>query len=424
MFRHSEEGSDCNIDSFSLQVPLDWVEQSEEAIMNQITQKVQLDTGELLEEELSKSRHFATSGFSSTVGIEEFKFHDPFKKETDRRRMLSIGLSSKYLGENYLIGLNKDTIRNAIQNWSDIHGVTFKSMDQIIEGGIANGVDVKYDLVIPNWFADIKLTGKDSFEIGRSQINHDEWFQEIYKQSKDDSNTRIFKREFNKGVEFNYKGNRRHSTLSSPHSKFYSKLHEYLSDNGMNYFVDSYIKGDEKFRLFSTVRYETHLKTAQQIKSRFESNRLKDVFLENRHNSYLETIRLSLKSVIELPVILGNNKLGEEAMDDIHVSIYELQLRKRVEENRNWKQGRKKIALLEEVDNLKRELRIDLERLRKTRTGDVDNPWKQKIDRQVKKIKVASKIIEEDINQDLIVENRILDLLRSEFGDLNSSSPF
>jgi hypothetical protein len=424
MLHHAKEGHDCNVDSFKLQVPLSWVKQSEEQIMNQVKQRVELDSGELLEEELVKSRHFATSGFSSTVGIEEFKFHDPFKKCTDRTRMLSIGLSSKYLGENYLIGLNKDTIRNAIQNWSDIHGVHFDSIDQVLEGGIANGVDVKYDLVIPNWFMKIESTGSTSFDISRSQVDHDEWMKEIYRQAKDESNTRLFRRELNKGVEFNFKGNRRHSTLSSPHSKFYSKLHEYLSGNGMDYFVDSYIKGEEKLRLFSTVRYETHLKTASQIKSRFESNRLKDVFLENRHNSYLETIRLSLKSVMDLPVPLGKDKLGEEVMSDIHVSIYELELRKRVEANRNWKNGKKKIALLEEVDQYKRELRIDLERLRKSRVGDVDNPWKQKIDRQIKKIKIASKIIESQIDEDLVVENRILDLLRNEFGDLNSSSPF
>jgi len=424
MLHHAKDGNNCNVDSFSLQVPLSWVKQSEEQIINQVTQKVELDTGELLEESLLKSRLFATSGFSSKVGIEQFKFHDPFTKETDHTRMLSIGLSSKYLGENYLIGLNQDTIRNAIQNWSDIHGVEFNSIDQVIEGGVANGVDVKYDLVIPNWFIDLKSTGDTSFDISRSKVDHDQWMKEVYKQAKDESNTRLFRQELNKGVEFNFKGNRRHSTLSSPHSKFYSKLHEYLSGNGMNHFVDSYIKGEEKIRLFSTVRYETHLKTSQQIKARFTSNRVKDVFLENRHDSYLETVRLSLKSVIDLPVALGVNKLGKEDMDDIHISYYELQLRERVESNRNWKTGKKKIALIEEVDKLKREFRVDLERLRKNRTGEVDNPWKQKIDRQIKKMKVASKIIEEEIDQDLVVENRILDLLKKEFGDLNSSSPF
>ena len=223
------------VDSFQLRLPLEKVKIKQR--LGKGTILVCQETGEVLEEKVTKSYLDSWTGIKSTYQVKKQRFGN-MKVAGD---FLLIGLNSKILGGRYFDGITDENILNVFA-YVENSGIVSMSPDAFLDGWCTD-FDVKRDLLPQEpVMGIIKRLEKNAVPVKKARRG-----MSAYKKKR------------NLGIQFAL---RTTDSDAYPFLKFYEKVRE-LKYHSMEFYQEYFLNVDlpsEILRCETTIKNKTHFK--------------------------------------------------------------------------------------------------------------------------------------------------------------------
>jgi len=277
------------IDSFNFKIDTGFVNFTEAGTKYLVNEKGTFDTvtGEISESEFKREAYqIKENGISSRILVRNIQ--SGFGEEAHKSEVLQILINSKMLRQKYLLGINKETIRD-IYNYLMSLGLFHIYFEDFINRSTCTDIDFKTD---KNCLSPDKAKG---------------FFKYLSLQGGE-----LTEKKDNLGLQFSYR-QKENKYISKPFVKFYHKGLELM--NSSTEFYKEYLKGSEVSdicRLEATIKNNSHLKaTFKSLKIRYTSSSLGNL-LELSQNNIEDLITLLLSKHIDI-----NNTKRDQLMDKI-----------------------------------------------------------------------------------------------------------
>lgn len=377
-------GSICSVDSLSLTIPTSFIVQTKEEVMRVAQAEWDLSTGQVIEEskKLKTSRQFDTPVFTLSIRYTPNRFHLDERGIRMQGPCYMIGLSSKLLLSRYREGLHEGSVGLALDTFEKITKLEFFSKEWVLNYGTVSDVDVKYDSIKDRWFyipqssPDSTIKSRKEYEkplfpgqpekflkyknveewvikegsdvldetmhtpLSNFMVDHEGYFNELWKWSKNVQHAKPYiKNKHSKAIRYWHKFRRSQSSLKQPFAIWYSKLHEYSNPEKEDFkrFVDTHLSPQDWFLLMNTVRYETTLFKAKDVKIRFGDNKLTSVMLPQNDNRYFEIVGKSL--IYNMDTESKRSKSIEMKRVDYSILLLKRDVESRLHSSPLWKDG-------------------------------------------------------------------------------------
>lgn len=335
----------CSVDSLSLTIPTTFIVQQKEEVMRVAQAEWDLATGQIIEESkrLKTSRQFDTKTFTLSIRYTPNRYHIDERGTMSQGPCYMIGLSSKLLKSRYREGLHEGSIQLALETFQEITQLEFFNLPEVIKYGLVSDLDVKYDSVKENWFTvGSKEDSKEDLEtpLHLRMVDHEEYFNNLWKLSRNVQHAKPYiKDKHSKAIRYWSKFRRNQSSLKQPFAIWYSKLHEYSNPNKEDFrrFVDTHLSPEDWMKLLNTVRYETTLYKAKDVRSRFGDNKLESVMLPLNDNRYFEVVGKSL--IYNMDTDYKRTKSVEMKRVDYSILLLKRDVESRLHSSPLWKDG-------------------------------------------------------------------------------------